>query len=486
MKCFLLIISTFCLVLSSHAQRSKIDSLGHLLSNEKRDSNKVTFLWKLAEQYQSFKPDTALHLAHEALELARRIKFIEGESRSLAILANSEYFLGNYPKALENYLLKLKIEEKRESPRNYASALSNIGLTYILMDDYPKALSYLYRADSVIDANNITELKYSVLVNLGEVYYRKDQNDSAGHYFKRSLDIANQKQDDNFRAVSLVGLANVFSKEKKFTQALTHYYEALGFLQKANNEDLFCESSIGLAKVYEQLNRNDSAQYFAFQSYNMAMKDGFVSRQLDAANFLTQLFTKTKNTDSAFEYLQKTVALKDTIKGQDKVRLSQIMSSDEQLRQVQLTEQKRKEKEERKQQLQLLLIGIFIPLLFLITAFISRWKIHVRFLKFLGVISLLMLFEYLTLLLHPLVAELTHHTPFYEIIIFVAVASVLIPVHHRLEHWLINRLVVKHQPNLSGSIKLKTRKLKLKAQNPAADNKKRQQENESDQVPKAE
>ncbi|MEP6675790.1 MAG: tetratricopeptide repeat protein [Ferruginibacter sp.] len=481
MKCFLLIIFTLSLLLQTHAQQTKIDSLAQLLAAEKIDSNKVTFLWKLAEQYQSFKPDTTLHLAQEALELARRIKYVEGESRSLAILANSEYFLGNYPKALENYLLKLKIEEKRESPRNYASALSNIGLTYILMDDYPNALSYLYRADSAVDAGNITELKYSILVNLGEVYYRKNQHDSAGHYFERSLEIANQKNDDNFRAISLVGIANVFSKEKNFPQALKHYYDAFGYLKKVNNEDLFCESSIGIAKVYEQLNQNDSAQYFAFQSYNMAVKDGFVSRQLDAANFLTQLFTKIKNTDSAFAYLQKTVALKDTIKGQDKVRQSQMMSSDEQLRQVQLAEQKRIEKEERKQQLQLLLIGIFIPLFFLITAFISRWKIHVRFIKFLGIISLLMLFEYLTLLLHPLVAGFTHHTPFYEIIIFVAIASVLIPVHHRLEHWLINKLVVKQQPQLKTSFKMKTKRLKLKAQNPAAGNEKGQQENESDQ-----
>ena len=74
------------------AQTAKIDSLSTLLGREKTDSNRVTLLWRLAEQYQSFKPDTALQFAQQALLLAQRIKFTEGESRSLAMLATSSIY----------------------------------------------------------------------------------------------------------------------------------------------------------------------------------------------------------------------------------------------------------------------------------------------------------------------------------------------------------------------------------------------------------
>jgi ABC-type transport system involved in cytochrome c biogenesis permease subunit len=93
------------------------------------------------------------------------------------------------------------------------------------------------------------------------------------------------------------------------------------------------------------------------------------------------------------------------------------------------------------QQLQMLLIGIFIPGLFLLTVLLSRVEIHTRVIRLLGVLSLLFLFEYLTLLLHPTVARLTQHTPVYEILIFVVIAAILIPAHHRLEHWLIQKLI---------------------------------------------
>jgi tetratricopeptide (TPR) repeat protein len=448
-----------------HAQGSKIDSLSKQLAKEKMDTNRVTLLWRLAEQYQSFKPDTAMQLAQQALFLARRIKYIEGESRSLAMLAQSQYLLGNYPRALNNYMLKLKIEEKRNSPRNYASALGNIGLMYILLGEYSNALSYLYRADSTVEtagekAKN--ELKFNFLINIGEAYYRMHKLDSAEVYFGNSLSLANQKNDDFAKGVSMLGLANVKALRENGQVALQYYYGAFTYLNDGQSNDFICETTLGMAKVYSKLNRQDSAAYFGKMSFSIAKRDGFLSRELDAASFLSQYFKKYRDFDSAFTYIELATNLKDSIKGQDKTKETMIISANEQLRQAELAEQKLREKRTRKQQLQLLLIAIFIPLFFIMTLFISRIKIHTGIIKFMGIISLLILFEYLTLLLHPFVADLTNHTPLLELMIFVILAMGIIPLHHRLEHLLISRLT-KGKPGLSGKfLKTKTVKIKIK------------------------
>jgi hypothetical protein len=137
-----------------------------------------------------------------------------------------------------------------------------------------------------------------------------------------------------------------------------------------------------------------------------------------------------------------------------------MLSSNEQLRQLEIEENKKIAKKERKQQLQLLFIAIFIPGFFLLTLLLSRIKIHIRVVKILGILSLLILFEYLTLLLHPYVVELTNHTPVYEMFIFVSIAAILIPAHHRVETWLIKWLI-KNRPLYAGNkIKLKTTRIK--------------------------
>jgi hypothetical protein len=147
------------------------------------------------------------------------------------------------------------------------------------------------------------------------------------------------------------------------------------------------------------------------------------------------------NIDSAFAYADYARRLNDTLNSKVKIREMQVLSSNEQFRQRELAESKKIAAKKRYKQLQLLLIGIFIPIFFLITLLMSKSKIHIRLIRLLGILSLLFFFEYLTLLLHPTVAELTNHTPVYEIMIFVVIAGILIPLHHRLEHWLVHRLI---------------------------------------------
>ncbi|MBS1511903.1 MAG: tetratricopeptide repeat protein [Bacteroidetes bacterium] len=447
------------------AQGSKIDSLSHLLIKEKADTNRVTVLWRLAEQYQFFKPDTALQLAQQALLLAQRIQYTEGESRSLAILATAQYMIGNYPSALNNYMQKLKIEEKRNSPRNYASALNNIGLMYILLGEYNNALDYLYRADSTIETAGDAakaELKYNITGNIGEAYYRMNKADSAKQYFTIALSLAEQSKDSFSLGASLLGIANVLQAQQQYADALQHYLQAFHFLNNGLNNEMLCEATLGMAKVYDEQQQPDSAAYYALKSFNTAAHDHFLSRQLDAASFLSTHYKKKQLFDSAFFYLEQASALQDSIKGQDKTREATIISNNEQMRQAELAEQKIRDKEARFQQLQMLGIAIFIPLFFLLTLVISRIRIHVLIIKFMGIISLLLVFEFLTLLLHPAVAELTHHVPILELLIFVCIAAVLIPLHHRLEHLLIEKITKgKHRPGTTG-LKPKTIKLKIK------------------------
>jgi inner membrane protein involved in colicin E2 resistance len=132
------------------------------------------------------------------------------------------------------------------------------------------------------------------------------------------------------------------------------------------------------------------------------------------------------------------------VNSKNKIRESQILASNEQIRQTEIAEAKRKEEKERKQRLQLLFIGMFIPALFLFTLLVSRIRLHIRAIKLMGILSLLFFFEYLTLLLHPLVASLTNHIPILEILIFVGIAAILIPLHHKAEHWLIHKLLFRH------------------------------------------
>jgi len=440
MRKTLLVVTILVFINYAYPQKRKVDSLASKLSTEKIDSNKVKLLWLMADASNMYDPDTSLQLAQHALYLAQKIKYREGESRSLGVLAVAFRQIGNYQKALEFLLQKLKIEENRNSPRNLASVLINIGIVYINLEQYNEALVYYKRADSVVTEFDVKDLQYYIANNLGDVYERLNLNDSAYNYFTRAVQIATSLNDDDLKGTSIIGLGHIYLKQQKFELASQAYKEALAYLEASNDEDLICEAALGLAKLYKALGTNDSAYYYARYSFVIAKKDGFESRQLDASQFLTDQFSLARNIDSEFTYFKIAETLKDSIHSKEKIRALQIISSNEHLRQNEIAENKRKAEEERHQQLQMLMIGLSIPALFLITLLLNRIRVPKPVIKFLGIISLLMLFEYLLLLLHPFVVEFTHHTPVYEILIFVALASILIPAHHKIEHWLLKKL----------------------------------------------
>jgi len=455
-KKFLHFIVVFLLVQNSlQAQKQKADSLANRLTLERTDTGKVKLMWELAGLLNVYDPERALLLAQQGLSLSTRIKYAEGESKSLGALANTFLILGNYPKALEFNLRKLKLEEKRNNPRSLAFALMNTGIVYRYQEQYQDALSYYYRSDSVIRQNNLEEIKYYIFMNLGDVYDKLNTTDSAFSYFNKSLILSNSLKNDDYIGNSMTGLGHTYLKQGNYPFALLNYHTAIAHLQLANDDIVLCEAALGLASLFQKQQLNDSATYYANLSLSIASKDGFLEKQLEATKFLADLYEKEKNVDSAFVYIKGVQALNDSLNSKSKIREIQIISSNEKLRQQEIEENKKIAQKERKQQLQYLFIGIFIPGFFLLTLLLSRIRIHTRVIKILGILSLLILFEYLTLLLHPTVANLTNHTPVYEMFIFVSIAALLIPAHHRIELWLIEKLTHRNRS-------IKTKKINLK------------------------
>lgn len=457
---FLLLL--LCCGLPGNAQKPKADSLEKLLSAEKNDTSRVMLMCQLANAVNIYNPDTAMRISQAAIYLSKEIKFLNGQSKSLGTMANAVIKTGNYPRALELYFQKLHLDENLGRPWELASVLMNIGIVYTMQEEYNKALEYYSKADTVIQQYGVKDLLYYISLNTGDVYNRINQSDSSYRYFSRSLQLARQLHDTDLVAASMTGLGHSYHKTGNYPQSLFYYHAAIAGLRAANDDEILCEALLGLADVHQLLHNSDSAAYYALESIGIAKKDSFLTHEMEAAAFLTNLYKTSRNTDSAFAYVNRVQELNDSLNSKSRIRESQILSTNEQLRQLEIEENKKLAAMERHQQLQLLFIGIFIPGFFLFTLLLSRIKIHTRIIKVLGVLSLLILFEYLTLLLHPYVLEFTQHTPVYEILIFVAVAAILIPAHHRIEHWLVDRLTRHKNSQADATIRLTTRKIKIK------------------------
>jgi tetratricopeptide (TPR) repeat protein len=458
MRNFLMISFFFLCYFRAAAQQAAADSLSLLLAAERTDTGRVTLMWKISRAMSLYNTEKALDFSNRAYLLAQRIKYTEGLSRSLGAQVVALMKIGNYPRALEYIFKKLQIEEKRNLPGAYASTLVTIGNVYNYQEDYDQARNYYLRSDSVNRLYKLEENQYFTFINLGDVYDKLNQLDSAFYYYNRSMERAILSGNHVFIGASLTGLGHIYFKKADFPLAQANYHAALLNLQTGGDDELLCEATLGLANLFLNTQQSDSAVFYATAVSVTAQQGGFMSWELKAAKFLADQYEKRGQLDSAYAYLSKVQELNDTLNSKSRIKESQVISSNEILRQQEAEEARKVAQKERDQQLQYLLIGIFIPGFFLITLLLSRIRIPVRVIKILGILSLLMLFEFLTLLMHPYVAGLTHHTPVYELLIFVTVAALLIPGHHRIEKWLIKKLTRRNE----GSIRFKKVKMKMK------------------------
>lgn len=399
----------------------------------------------LSFEYQNYKPDSALLIAQQLYDYATQKGSLFGQSLGLDGLAGAFLRIGDNAKALEYYLQRLSIEEKRNIPYNVAIIYMNIANVYAQDNEQQNALEYILKTDSIINHHDFKPLKLYAYLNTGNILEKADKLLEAIAYTQKSYEEAFAVKDSLILGSALNNLGNIYSKTKDYHTAIKYYRKSHPYVVAVKDNQTFSEGLLGLAKAYLAVQKKDSALFYAREAYQVSYHNGILSNAMTASGYLSDFFKELKMFDSAYYYQSQLVALKDSLQSNEKIKQIESLTIQEELREKHNATLKKQAEIENKQRLQLLAIGIAIPFFFLFSNFISRRKIHRRAIQFSGGLSLLLLFEYITLLIHPIVVEITHHNPIFEIMIFVVLAALLVPAHHKVEHWFTKKLAINYE-----------------------------------------
>jgi tetratricopeptide (TPR) repeat protein len=447
MKYILITLLLVGFFLSATAQTDAVDSLRRSLANQTQDSSRTLLLSWLSRAYLMTKPDTALLLAQEGFSLARKINYPRGEAYCLTRIGCVFGNTGNFPKAMEILLESLKMAEKINDPRLSAMIYTNIAYIYSAQGDERRSLDYTLKAKQLIEAipngigSSIDEKGLAVaLINIGNSYLIQKHLDSARTYVQQAYELAIRLDDHELMGYALGLLGTVYNAMQQPALAMDYYRLALADFTEENTNKGISSTALHMAKLFSKAGKADSTLYYARLASSMASKGGFMEEGLDASTFLMDYYKSNHMLDSAFVYIQLSMADKDSLFSQEKVRQVQNLSFEESLRQQALAEEKEKEAKIAGRNLQLAGIAVFIPIFSLFVLLLSRKKVKNRTIEFLGIFALLLMFEFITLLVHPYVEHWTNDTPIAMLAILVAIATFLVPLHHKLEGWVKRRL----------------------------------------------
>jgi tetratricopeptide (TPR) repeat protein len=433
------------IIISAFTQDNEVDSLKRILVSAKEDTSHVWVMLALARDYEYSKPDSAIHYAQQAVQLAKKFHFAKGEAKGLDEISYLLSQTGNYPKALETSFKSLKIYESLSDQQGIAVSYNTIGIIYNEQGEGREALNYFFRSKAIMEKLGRTISVIIRIENIAEVYGKMNLLDSALFYINKAYQMRFDVNDMNQINITLLNLGNTHSKLGHTDTALFFYRRSIPYSIEDEDVDGLSETYIGMAKLFKIMGKKDSAFYYAHRSFESALTVSGYKKMMLASEFLASAYEEEHNTDSAFRYLKILMATKDTLFSEEKINEVKNLSFNEQSRQLEIAEEKARSEEERRHNLQMMAIAVFIISFFIVVLILSRVKTRPRLLEFLGLVALLLLFEFIALFLHPYIANWTAHTPVYMLLILVFIASILVPLHHRLEHWVKQKLVKKHQ-----------------------------------------
>lgn len=423
---------------SSKGQTYSLDSLRKEATHPE-EKRRLNGLIQLSFAYINSNPDSAKLLAEQGLQLSKDKNSITGELGAINNLAYLYSNMGQKDRSLALFLEGLKKAEQEHITSMQLTFMQNLGNFYHDHKDSRTALNYLFRALDYAQDQQLSG-KDGVLFNaVASCYLNLGMIDSARFYISKCQQslIAHPNPDV---ISSVYGLQGEIEQRANNTTLVIPFYT---LSMQADLADLFypgaAESALRIAGIFDDLSKSDSAKHYANLAFHFSTLSKSADQQLASSEFLFRHFKKTGLRDSAFYYLQVANGVKDSLYAQDRARVVQELSFGERVRQQDIVIKLALEAQDRKSRIELAAIAIFIPTFFLVVLLISSQRLKRSWVEYLGIVALLLVFEFINLLLHPYIVRVTHHNNILMLLILVTLAAVLVPMHHKLEQWITKR-----------------------------------------------
>jgi tetratricopeptide (TPR) repeat protein len=439
--CLLLCLSTI-----AYSQEKNVTWFKSGISGDINDTTRVEQLRLRSLQLQPTRPDSALIYAQRGLKLAQKLDYKKGQGNCLNRLGVLLWKNGKYDRALFYLLGSLKIREEILDRQGQLKSLNDIGIIYFDQKDYNKALVYQNKAKNIAGALHDKKRFGVILSNIGNSYIKLNKIDSAMSFEMQAYQIQRSLNDQGSLPNTVSILGDINDSIGHAALALDYYRLGLFYAGKNKDQTQLADTYNSIGLLYKKLGRTDSGTFYASKGLDAAKNVGYTEGIYTASNMLTQIY-RSKNEHLELLYLKTAIAAKDSMFNANNVKQVQLLSFNEASRQQDILDEKQREADERIVNLQLIGIALFIPVFFVVLLLLSKSRTHRKVIEFMSVISLLLVFEFITLFIHPFVQRISNHMPVLELLILVVLASLLIPLHHNLTHWLREKLVHMKQPH---------------------------------------
>ena len=414
--------------------------------------------------------DSLNPVSQEMLILAQQIQ----KDSFLIITYNiiGDYFLlkGNWPDGLEYLFKGIQLAEQTKNNGYLCSLCLDASAIYTAkgLENYASALKYGRKAQALLGDKRLshTNLPAQVYAVLGRIFIGTNEPDSALYYAQRANEALIGLKDDYQYLNVLILFARTYDLMKDEPLAETYYKKIVLIADSLNFQFYQHLGNYFYANFLYQRTNYPAAKKYCLQSLKAAVQIHNYSFVVNASELCKIIYNKIENKDSLYYYTLLKDSYIDSVNNANKISKLQDITFNQRLHEIEEEGKQKQAAQERQERLQYTLITLGLISFFILFLLLSRSIItNVKLIAFLGILALLIVFEFLNLFLHPYLQKITHHQPMLMLAAMVIIAALLIPLHHRLEHWVTHKMVEKNKKIRLAAAKKTIADLEKKEQN---------------------
>jgi len=342
------------------------DSLAALLKIAPVDTHRVTLLTDYAWEINESETDLAEAKLKEAIDLAQKLGFKQGEATAWNGFGVLEEIRGNYRKSIEHYEkalalrrqtgdkrgeagihtnlgnayeslgeLPTAISQHRESLAIYESirdtlrmarAFSNISSVLSLGGAYPEAFEALNKARLLVENKGDSPTTFKIYTQLGHNRFDLDMFSKAKDWYQRSLLLRQKSGDPVDIADGLVDLGNALDELNNVdssTLAIKYYLQALKIYQDQDDEPSIGLVCNNVGDAYKHLEQLDEALKYLRESERIRLAIEDEPGLMETYNTINDVLFRQGKTKESLQYIRRYSEIADKI-GNENMRMAAL------------------------------------------------------------------------------------------------------------------------------------------------------------------
>ncbi len=296
------------------------DSIEKLPNHDKMIAYKV-----LCWERRLYNSKLALNYGSRSLKLAKMLNELEHETALYNYLGVINRNINNYPVALEYYFKAQQMAEENNFVIQKAFALNNIGDIHNRKQDYALASKYIKEALKLFTQQNDKGGIAYCNNQLGHVMRNMGKQSEALKLFYRTMELRKELADTIGIAVANNYIGEIYILQNKLAKSKQYFLKSLTMLDGSTDLESICLVYLNIGKYYIRVDSIKQAKKYLYQSLKLSRNFEFKERTSQASFFLSEVYSKETNYQTAFKYFKVFKELSDSIlKDENAAKITQI------------------------------------------------------------------------------------------------------------------------------------------------------------------